>query len=112
MGTDFAAGDRSGPDGRDLSVLGKDRQVPVTIHLAFRIGSEESIAVDGHRRTDGRRGGDWFYPGRSPLTEADRVVAELFHEAIYWCIFLVVSITAMLASTAVQLIRGADSHRA
>jgi integrase/recombinase XerD len=42
---------------------GKDRQVPVSEPLQVRL-------ADYHARVSGRRGGDWFFPGRAgqPLT--------------------------------------------
>jgi serine phosphatase RsbU (regulator of sigma subunit) len=79
---------------------------PVDIHRPFRIGPERyppSLITIEPMNVGGER---WAILIVSPSANADRVVAELFHEAVKWCIFLVVSITALLASTSVQLIRG------
>jgi len=40
------------------------------------------------------------------MGQVDGVVSRLFHRAILWGIFVIVSITAILVSTAVQMIRG------
>jgi serine phosphatase RsbU (regulator of sigma subunit) len=39
------------------------------------------------------------------LDNVDGLVAKLFHRALLWCIFVVVSITAILVSTSIQMIR-------
>ncbi|HEX4125274.1 MAG TPA: PP2C family protein-serine/threonine phosphatase [Tepidisphaeraceae bacterium] len=81
-------------------------QGTIPIARPFRIGPVEyrpALVTVEPMQVGGQT---WFILISSPLGNADRVVAELFHEAVKWCIFLVVSITALLASTAVQLIRG------
>jgi hypothetical protein len=39
------------------------------------------------------------------LEDVDGVVAKLFHRALLWCIFVVFSVTAILVSTSIQMIR-------
>jgi len=39
------------------------------------------------------------------LDDVDGLVAKLFHRALLWCVFVVVSITAILVSTSIQMIR-------
>jgi serine phosphatase RsbU (regulator of sigma subunit) len=41
----------------------------------------------------------------TPLDDVDGLVGKLFHRALLWCIFVVVSFTAILVSTSVQMIR-------
>lgn len=48
----------------------------------------------------------WFLLLTSPLADVDSVVRELFHRVVWWGAFLAAAIVAVLASTAVQLIRG------
>jgi serine phosphatase RsbU (regulator of sigma subunit) len=105
-GTNFA----SATDPALMSAIDESRQqgkpAPVDLYRPFRIGPERyppSIITVEPMDVGGER---WFIVIGSPLANADRVVGELFSEAVKWCIFLVVSITALLASTAVQLIRG------
>lgn len=51
-------------------------------------------------------GKKWFIVVGSPLTEVDGVVAALFGRIFVWAIFVVVVVTAILLSTAFQMIRG------
>jgi serine phosphatase RsbU (regulator of sigma subunit) len=47
----------------------------------------------------------WWLVMSSPLESVNQVVADLFSQAIYWAIFVIVSVTAILVSTAIQMIR-------
>ncbi|MGB7159547.1 MAG: SpoIIE family protein phosphatase [Tepidisphaeraceae bacterium] len=47
----------------------------------------------------------WWLVISSQLAEVDAVVNTLFRKAVFWAIFVVVSMTAILVSTAIQLIR-------
>ena len=42
----------------------------------------------------------------SPLADVDSVVGSLFHRIVLWAVFVVVAMTGILVSTAVQMIRG------
>jgi serine phosphatase RsbU (regulator of sigma subunit) len=48
----------------------------------------------------------WFLLISSRLSAVDDVVNRLFSRALYWAIFVVIAMTALLVSTAVWLIRG------
>jgi serine phosphatase RsbU (regulator of sigma subunit) len=47
----------------------------------------------------------WTLLVSSPLTEVDRVVANIFGTVLYWAAFLVLAMTAILVSTGVQFVR-------
>lgn len=51
-------------------------------------------------------GKHWQVIVASPLEQTDQTVAAIFGRAILWAIFVVVSMSAILVSTAIQLIRG------
>lgn len=75
---------------------------------------EEPLVIDGHVRDRAMTtiqpidlpGKKWLLVISSGLAEVDAVVSTLFRRALFWAIFVVVSITAILVSTAVQMIRG------
>ena len=48
----------------------------------------------------------WFVLVSSPLADVDSVVGSLFHRIAVWAAFVVVAMTGILVSTAVQMIRG------
>ena len=48
----------------------------------------------------------WWLMVSSPLSDVDVIVRGMFRKALYWAIGVVVSMTAILVSTAVWLIRG------
>jgi len=56
----------------------------------------EPVYVDGHL---------WFVMLTSPLADVGAIVRQFLDRALFWAIFLVVSMTAILVSTAAQLIR-------
>jgi serine phosphatase RsbU (regulator of sigma subunit) len=47
----------------------------------------------------------WLLLVTSPMSDADAVVSDLFKTSLFWAIFVVISMTAILLSTAVQMIR-------
>src|SRR5581483_6058122 len=47
----------------------------------------------------------WYVVIASRLSDVDAVVSRLFHRAVIWAIFVAVSMTTVLVSTAVGLIR-------
>jgi len=48
----------------------------------------------------------WWVHVALPIAEINGVLDQIFHRAIMWAAFLVVSVTAILVSTSVQMIRG------
>lgn len=56
-------------------------------------------------------GKQWWVVIASPLSETDHVVQQMFGRALLWAVFVVISMTAILVSTAVQLIRGRSRLR-
>jgi serine phosphatase RsbU (regulator of sigma subunit) len=50
-------------------------------------------------------GKKWTFMVITPLSDVDAVVNRVFKRAIFWAVFVVCSMTAILLSTAVQLIR-------
>ena len=51
-------------------------------------------------------GKKWTFIVTTPLSDIDNVVNRVFKRAIFWAIFVVGSVMAILVSTSVQLIRG------
>jgi serine phosphatase RsbU (regulator of sigma subunit) len=51
-------------------------------------------------------GKKWTFMVSTPLSDVDAVVNRVFKRAVFWAVFVVASMTAILLSTAVQLIRG------
>jgi serine phosphatase RsbU (regulator of sigma subunit) len=47
----------------------------------------------------------WYVVTTTPLSDVDGVVNPLFRQSLFWAIFVAVSMTAILLSTAIQLIR-------
>jgi serine phosphatase RsbU (regulator of sigma subunit) len=50
-------------------------------------------------------GKKWTLMMVSPLAEVDAVVSRIFQRALFWAIFVICSMTAILVSTSIQLIR-------
>ena len=51
-------------------------------------------------------GKPWFLMVSSRLSQVDAVVNRIFKKALYWAIFVVVAMTAILVSTSISMIRG------
>jgi len=51
-------------------------------------------------------GKKWMLMVITPLSDVDMVVSRVFKRAIFWAIFVVFSMTAILVSSSIQLIRG------
>ncbi len=51
-------------------------------------------------------GKKWMLMIITPLSDVDMVVSQIFRRAVYWAIFVVFSMTAILVSSSIQLIRG------
>jgi serine phosphatase RsbU (regulator of sigma subunit) len=71
----------------------------------FQIGSASFVPamITAQPVTVGNKHWELFVT--TSLDDVDGVVAKLFHRALLWCVFVVVSITAILVSTSVQMIR-------
>lgn len=76
-----------------------------TMSSGFRLGdlsvgpslvNAQPVYVNGHH---------WFVMLTAPLSDIDAVVRQFFGRALFWAIFLALSMTAILVSTATQLIR-------
>jgi serine phosphatase RsbU (regulator of sigma subunit) len=76
-----------------------------TLATSFRVAdvdfgpslvATEPVYVNGHL---------WFVMLTSPLGDVGAIVRQLLDRALFWAIFLVISMTAILVSTATQLIR-------
>jgi serine phosphatase RsbU (regulator of sigma subunit) len=65
-------------------------------HFGPSMVSEDPISVGGKH---------WQLFISTSMGQIDRIISRLFHRAFFWGIFVVVSITAILVSTALQLIR-------
>jgi serine phosphatase RsbU (regulator of sigma subunit) len=50
-------------------------------------------------------GRKWFIVVGSPLSQVDAVVAQVFGRLVVWAVFVVIAITGILLSTAIQMIR-------
>jgi len=71
----------------------------------FRLGSEvfspAMVSVQPVKVLDKQ----WYVLIETPQSDVDAVVARLFDRAVFWAIFVAVSMTGILVSTAIQLIR-------
>ena len=72
---------------------------------SFKIGSANFVPamITAVPVTVGNK--QWELFVTTSLEDVDGIVAKLFHRALLWCIFVVISVTAILVSTAVQMIR-------
>jgi serine phosphatase RsbU (regulator of sigma subunit) len=66
------------------------------VHIGPSLVTTESVKVNGHH---------WFVMLTSPLSDVDAIVQQFFSQALFWAVFLAISMTAILVSTATQLIR-------
>ena len=72
----------------------------------FNLGSESfepAVMTAVPIQVAGKR---WFVLVSSPLADVDSVVQNLFHRIVGWAAFVVVAMSGILVSTAVQMIRG------
>jgi len=72
----------------------------------FTVGSERfepAVVTAVPIEVPGKR---WFVLVDSPLADVDSVVSSLFHRIVGWAAFVVVAMSGILVSTAVQMIRG------
>jgi serine phosphatase RsbU (regulator of sigma subunit) len=67
-----------------------------SVHIGPSLVTTESVKVNGHH---------WFVMLTSPLADVDAIVQQFFSRALFWAVFLAISMTAILVSTATQLIR-------
>jgi serine phosphatase RsbU (regulator of sigma subunit) len=87
------------------SYLGKGMHAVETIETEYSLGGQkfppgmlavEPVSIAGKK---------WEFMVTTPLSDIDAVVNRVFKRAVFWAVFVVCSMTAILFSTAVQLIR-------
>lgn len=82
-----------------------DAQATLPLNKSFAIGSETfapaMLTIQPVTVLDKQ----WTVLICSPLSDIDQVVRRLFGRAVFWALFVALSMTAILVSTAVQLIR-------
>jgi serine phosphatase RsbU (regulator of sigma subunit) len=87
------------------SYLGKGTHAVETIETEYELGGQkfppgmmavEPVSIAGKK---------WEFMVTTPLSDIDAVVNRVFKRAVFWAVFVVCSMTAILFSTAVQLIR-------
>jgi serine phosphatase RsbU (regulator of sigma subunit) len=85
--------------------VGTGRRGTETIERPHRLGDRqyppgmftiEPVTIAGKK---------WTLMMIAPLSDVDLVVARVFQRAVFWAIFVVCSMTAILLSTSIQLIR-------
>ncbi len=88
------------------SLVAEDRRGTRVLSKGFSIGADEFGPVMLTARPVRVSDKQWFVLVSSPLADVDAVVGQVFRRAALWAIFVVCSMTAILVSTATQLIRG------
>jgi serine phosphatase RsbU (regulator of sigma subunit) len=71
----------------------------------FHIGNASFVPAMITAQPVTLRGKQWELFVTTSLDDVDGVVAKLFNHALLWCLFVVVSVTAILVSTSIQMIR-------
>jgi serine phosphatase RsbU (regulator of sigma subunit) len=86
--------------------LGTGKSGTELINRSHRMGTREYppglFTIEPVRVADKR----WTLMMISPLADVDLVVSRIFQKAVFWAVFVVCSMTAILLSTSLQLIRG------
>ena len=77
--------------------------VPVAMRVGPVVVPPRILALEPVK---GLPGGRWAAIIMSPLSETDAVVSGLFMHAMWWSVFVVVSMTGILVLTSVTMIRG------
>ncbi len=100
-------GDISDPSIRDLATdyIQHGRAGTEFVPKAFHIGTANFVPSIVCAEPISIGGKTWELFIATSMAQADGVVQKLFHRAFLWGIFVVVSITGILVSTAVQMIR-------
>jgi serine phosphatase RsbU (regulator of sigma subunit) len=77
----------------------------VIVNRKFRIGSADFVPamISAKPVNVGKKKWELFVT--TSLEDVDGLVAKLFRRALWWCVFVVVSITGILVSTSIQMIR-------
>jgi serine phosphatase RsbU (regulator of sigma subunit) len=94
------------PEFTDLAKdVAEHQQGTVVIARRFKVGSAlfPSSMISAQPVTVG--GKKWELFVTTSLDDVDGLVHKLFDRALLWCIFVVVSVTAILVSTSIQMIR-------
>ncbi len=87
-------------------LVAEDRRGTRVLSKGFSIGADQFGPVILTARPVRVSDEQWFVLVSSPLADVDSVVGQVFRRTALWAIFVVFSITAILVSTATQLIRG------
>jgi serine phosphatase RsbU (regulator of sigma subunit) len=117
-GGTIMAGSKAELIGRDVASLHDDRlrDLASSYVAKGRSGVEQistNYTIAGHAfppamvavEPVGIGGKKWTFMVITPLSDVDAVVNRVFKRAIFWAVFVVCSMTAILLSTALQLIR-------
>lgn len=88
------------------SLVTQDRRGTRVLSQGFAMGSNDFGPAMLTARPVRVSDKQWFVLISSPLAEVDLVVGQVFRRAALWAIFVICSMTAILVSTAAQLIRG------
>lgn len=89
-----------------LNYVQHGRAVTKLVDKSFNLGGASFVPslVSGEPIHIGDKTWELFFA--TSMAQIEGVVSRLFHRALYWAVFVVVSVTAILVSTAVQMIRG------
>ncbi|HEY7120108.1 MAG TPA: PP2C family protein-serine/threonine phosphatase [Tepidisphaeraceae bacterium] len=87
------------------SYLGTGRRGVETIQTPYSVAGHEFPPAMVAVEPVSIAGKKWTFMVITPLSDVDAVVNRVFKRAVFWAIFVVCSMTAILLSTAVQLIR-------
>ncbi len=89
----------------DPYVTGKESG-PLVIDRAYRIGAEEfPPRIMAFEQIEGLPARRWTVLASSPLSDAEVLVNNVFRDALFWAIFVTLSITGLMISTSVFMIR-------
>ncbi len=88
------------------SSITSNRSGSLVIDQPFHVGVEEFppriLAFDQIENLPGRR---WTVLASAPLSDAETLVDNVFRNALFWAVFVTLSITALMISTSVFMIR-------
>jgi serine phosphatase RsbU (regulator of sigma subunit) len=88
-----------------MSLTERGGEATEPLNKSFTIGSEKFPPAMLTAQAVTVLDKQWTVLISSPLSDIDAVVRRLFGRAVFWALFVAVSMTAILVSTAVQLIR-------
>lgn len=88
-----------------MSLAGRGGEATEPLNKSFTVGPEKFPPAMLTAQAVTVLDKQWTVLISSPLSDIDAVVRRLFGRAVFWALFVAVSMTAILVSTAVQLIR-------